>query len=71
MQPGQTPPMRIRFDVTLEVDVVAFLDIIGVKRAAKAQGDDGGIWNKRALSVLHDKNSVPSSRVYKSLIDPL
>lgn len=71
VQPGQTPPMWICLDVTLEVYVVSFLDIIGVERAAKAQGHYRGVWNKEPLSVLHDKNFGTSSREYKSLIDAL
>jgi hypothetical protein len=46
MKPAEFPPGRVCLHVTLEVNVVAFLDVIWVEGAAQHQRDYWRNWEK-------------------------
>jgi hypothetical protein len=60
VQPAELPPGWICLDVTLEVNVIAFLDVIRVESASQHKRDDWWDWRKRKVAIY--KLSRKSSR---------
>lgn len=53
--PGELGPRRISPDVTLEVDVVALLDVLRTQRRSKVQRHDWRICNQISLGAIRPK----------------